>query len=79
MSTLLQVLRFDSNRLTSECKVIESDDKNFHVGQQIHVDLTVCGDFNEMRESDLVGKVVEVQNFQPYEYIAYGCSIRYEP
>ena len=76
MATLLKVLSFNQKRFSSYCKVIASDNPDFYTGQEFYVDLTVDAGFVDMAESQLVGKIVEVQRFQPYEFIGVGCSIK---
>lgn len=75
MTTKLKVLSFDENRLVSDCLVIESDEKGFYGGRRIMIDLTVNADFDNMPEAELVGKTVEVRNFQACEFIGIGVSI----
>ena len=75
MGTILKVLRFNEDHLCSECKVISSDDLGFYVGQEIKVDLTVNADFGEMPESKLTGKTVEVERFQPCEFIGVNVKV----
>lgn len=75
MTTVLKVLRFDSQRMHSDCEVVSTDVSTFYVGQRILVDLTVNGGFGDTPESELVGKVVEVNRFHPYEYLGIGVKL----
>lgn len=78
MTTQLKVLRFCHVKISSECKVIASDEPGMYVGKQIWCDLTVNADFGDMSESELVGKIVDVERLQPFEYIGVGVSIAEE-
>jgi hypothetical protein len=59
MTTILFVKKFDEDRLTSICKVIETDEPKMYVGQTLRVDLTVNADFDEMPEKTAGEKMME--------------------
>jgi hypothetical protein len=79
MTTVLFVKKFDEDRLTSICKVIETDEPKMYAGQTLMVDLTVNADFDEMPEKELEGKTVVVESFQPCELIGINVSIKETP
>lgn len=74
MTTKLFIESYDSEKLRSNCVVVESDD-GLSIGKRIYADLTVDGAFGEMPESELVGKTVTVDYLQPYEVIGVGVRI----
>ena len=75
MTTKMKVIHFCYDRMSSKCDVLSTEEQNMYVGQTLYVDLTVNADFGEMHEKELVGKVVEVDRFQPLELIGIGVKV----
>lgn len=75
MSTKLSVIKFDHDRMASDCEVLSTDEIGLYVRQRVWVDLTVNGDLGEMFESELVGKTVTVDRFQPHEFLGIGVRL----
>ena len=78
MTTTLKINSFHEGRMCSECTVLKSTDPSMHAGRRLYVDLTVNADFSDVLESELVGKTVEVDRFQPFELIGVGVRIKEE-
>ena len=75
MSLVLFVKEFDEYRMHSVCKVVSCDDNQFHIGEQIRIDLTVDAGFGEMPEKQLVGKTVSVKRLEPCEFIGVDVKL----